>query len=117
MKTGTLSPVSNAETWIDQLEFYDDGTGISWDVSLITEVTLKVREIESQSEVLSGSLTGGEIDLIGAASAGTYRFEFTASQMAALEAKTYEVGLLATTTGPARTAQLILGYLPVLNGL
>jgi hypothetical protein len=116
MKIGTLDPVSNAETWIDNLEFYDDGDGVSWDVSTISEVTLKVRDPQSQSVVLSGSYTGGEIDLIGAASAGTYRFEFTADQMGALEPKTYEVGILVTTSDD-RVAQLILGYLPVLNGL
>lgn len=116
MKIGALDPVSNAETWIDNLEFYDDGTGVAWDVSLITEVTIKVRDTQNQSVVLQGSLTGGEVDLIGVAADGTYRFEFTATQMAALDPKTYEVGVLATTSD-GRVSQLILGYLPVLNGL
>lgn len=116
MKTGTLDPVSNAETWIDNLEFYDDGTGVAWDVSTITEITLKVRDIETQSTVLSGSYTGGEIVRVGAASEGTYRFEFSASAMSALCPKTYEVGVLATTSDD-RVAQIILGHLPVLNGL
>ena len=60
MKTGTFAPVSNTATWRDTLEIYDDVTGTPFDLGNVDEITLKLRDIDSESIVLSGSLTGGE---------------------------------------------------------
>jgi hypothetical protein len=115
MLTGTLEPVSNAETWQDNIEFYDDETGDAYSLASATEITLKLRDRESGSTVLSGSMTGGEIDIVGAAADGVVQFTFAASTMSALDPKTYEVGVLLSTS--SLTRQLILGTLPVLEGL
>lgn len=115
MKTGTLEAVSNAETWQDFIELFDDGDGNTFDVSDITEVTLKLRDPASKSTVLEGSYTGGELVRVGDAADGVYRFTFSADTMSALDPKTYEVGVLASTA--LITKQLILGSLPVLEGL
>lgn len=115
MKNGTLEPVSNSETWTDTIELFDDATGVALNTSDITALTIKVRDQDTKETVLSGSVSGGEVVAVGAASAGTYRFTFSASAMSAVCPKTYEVGCLVTTA--TVTKQVILGYLPVLEGL
>ncbi len=117
MKTGTLEPVSNAATWTDTLEFYDDET----DEALFTEatpathpdeITLSLRDATSDTAVLSGSLTGGELVIVAN---GHVEFTFSADTMAGLDPKTYEVGVLYTQEDV--TTQIILGTLAVLKGL
>jgi hypothetical protein len=117
MKTGTLEPASNAATWTDTIEFYDDETGdpLFTEATVAThpdEITLKVRRAHSDTEELSGSLTGGELVIVGD---GIVEFTFSATAMAALDARTYEVGVLYTQEDV--TTQIILGTLPVLKGL
>src|SRR5688572_9843177 len=115
MYTGSLEPVSNAETWQDELEFYDDATGTAYDLTDVTEITLKLRDRDSGTTVLSGSMTGGELDVVGAATAGVVQFTFSASAMSALDPGQYDVGVLLSTS--TITRQLILGTVPVLEGL
>jgi hypothetical protein len=81
----------------------------------VTEITLKLRDQACGSEVLSGSLTGGEIAVVGADADGTIQFTFSASAMGALCPKSYAVGVLLSTS--TITRQLILGTVPVLEGL
>jgi hypothetical protein len=115
MITGTLEPVSNRETWEDEIEFYDDETGAVYDLTDVTEITLKLRDEQSGCEVLSGSMTGGQIAIAGDADDGVIQFTFAASTMNGLCAKTYTVGLLLSTA--TATRQLILGNLPIVEGL
>jgi hypothetical protein len=117
MKTGTLEPVSNSATWTDTIEFYDDETGDPLFTELTEathpdEITLKVRDPSNDNTVLSGTLTGGDIAI---AADGVVEFTFSSDAMAALDPKTYEVGLLYTQEDV--TTQIILGTLPVLKGL
>ena len=115
MKTGTLDPVTNAETWTDTIELIDDVTGVAYNTGDITALTLKLRDPSSKETVLEGSVSDGDIVAVGAAADGTYRFTFSAGVMDGIDPKTYEVGLLASTS--TVTKQLILGFLPVLEGL
>lgn len=115
MKTGTLQPVSNAETWTDTLELIEDTTGVALNTGDVTALTLKLRDPESKETVLEGSISDGDIVAVGAAADGTYQFTFSASVMSALDPKTYEVGCLVSTATVTR--QVILGFLPVLEGL
>lgn len=112
MFTGTLSPVSNKADWIETFELYDDETGEAIDVSAATEITIAIREPGTHSEVLSGSLTGDEIEHV---ETGVIQWHFTADQMSDLCAKTYEVGM--TLVLDDITTQILIGHLPVADGI
>lgn len=117
MKNGTLPPVSNAATWTDTIEFYDDETEepLFEEADSNThpdEITLKVREKGSTSTVLSGSLSGGELVIVAD---GVVEFTFSADSMGGLVPKTYEVGVLYEQEDV--TTQIILGTVAVLRGL
>lgn len=115
MKTGTLAPVSNTATWQDEIEFLDNDTEEPIDMSLIDAITLKVRDPETKSTVLEASLDDG-IEVVGDDGDGTIQFTFSADSMSALCPKTYEVGCLIEDEDGFVT-QIILGHLPVLEGL
>lgn len=114
MKYPTLPAQSNQETWDGTLSFIDDDDGLP----LFTEalppsaVTLRLRDRETGATVISGSMADGALVVVGD---GEMEFTFSATAMSALEPKTYDIGLLATISGV--TKQLILGSLPVLEGL
>lgn len=115
MKHPTLDEVSNKETWQDIIEFFDDDTGEAYfdyddDDTWPDEITMKLRDEDTGATVLSGSLTGGELVIV---SDGDVQFTF--SDLSGLPAKTYTVGLLWEADGI--TKQMILGRLPVLEGL
>lgn len=114
MYSGTLAPVSNAETWTDTLEFINDETGDPWFVeeSPPDEITIKLRDPQTKSIVLSLSLSGGEITVTGD---GEAAFEASASAMAAINPKTYEVGILYENSDTV--SQVLLGTISVLDGL
>lgn len=115
MKTGTLEPVSNLETWTDTIEFYDDDDGTAFDLEDVTEVTLRLRDPSNGAIVLEGTLTGGDLTVVGDEADGTVEFVFSADAMSALNPKTYEIGCLLETA--TITKQIILGRMPVLEGL
>lgn len=112
---GSLDPVSNRATWSENFQLLDSETGDPISLSAVDEITLEVREMETHSAVLSGSYTGGEILVVGAATDGTFQWEFSASQMRALCPRTYEVG--CTIEQDDDTVQLIIGTVAVLDGI
>ena len=117
MITGTLDPVSNAATWTDTIEFYDDETGEAYfdysnSATHPSEITLKLRDESNGSTVLEISLSDGDIVL---ADDGIAEFTVASTTMDDLEAKTYTVGVLYTFDDVV--TQLILGSLPVKEGL
>lgn len=112
---GALDPVSNKATWSENLELLDSETGDPIDLSAVTEITLEVRDMESHSAVLTGTYTGGEVIIVGASTDGVFQWEFSVAQMRALQAKTYDVGCTIEQDGD--TVQLIIGHLPVLDGV
>lgn len=112
---GTIDPASNRATWSESFELIDSETGDPISLSAVDEITLEVRDMESHGAVLSGSYTGGEIVIVGAATDGTFQWRFEAAQMRGLCARTYEVGV--TIESDDDTVQLLIGYLPVLDGI
>jgi len=114
MMTGTLEPVSNKETWTDLLEFINDETGEAWfeEANPPDEITLKLRDPQSKSTVLSLSLTGGDLTVTGD---GIVSFVATADAMGGINPKTYEVGVLYEDNDTV--SQVLLGTISVLDGL
>lgn len=112
MYLGTLPAASTKATWAEACEIIDEETDQPVDISTATEITLVVRDPKSEEIVLSGTLSGGDISL---ADTGIFQWSFTPEQMGALFARTYEVGCTIKQGG--ETVQLIIGALPVLDGI
>lgn len=112
---GSLDPVSNRATWSENFQLLDSETGDPISLSAVDEITLEVRNVETQYAVLTATKTGGDIIVVGAATDGTFQWRFEASQMRALDARTYEVG--CTIEQDDDTVQLLIGYVPVLDGI
>lgn len=108
-----FDPVSNRETWVEAVQFYDQETGDTLDLEgNIDAVTITVREQSSKSQVLSGTLADETVAVLAD---GVIQWEFSADQMGALCNRTYDVG--ATLTKDGQTVQFILGSIPVLDGI
>lgn len=116
MHIGSLPQVSNQATWTLRIEVFDDEDNSRIDVTaLVEDMVLTVRDVDSQSEVLTGSLSGGELAVLDL---GVVRLSIDAGRMRSLRAsKTYEVGVLTTMKANGAIDQTILGTLPVLDGL
>lgn len=112
--TDRLDPVSNAETWQDTIEFYDDDDGEAFfpEGSPPDEITMKLRDPDSGEIVLSGALSTGELVV---SADGVVNFTFSKAAMNNLYPKQYEVGVLYTDEGVTR--QAILGTISILSGL
>lgn len=113
-RTPTLDPVSNLETWTETLSVFESTDGLPFFTVADppSAVTLKLRDMQTDATVLSGSLADGALVVVDS---GEIEFTFSADAMSALEPKIYEVGCLYTDEGITR--QMILGHLPVLRGL
>src|SRR5262245_24065408 len=112
MLTGTLNPVSNQATWIEDFQLLDIETGDLIDISTATEIKIVVRDPVSKSSVLTLKLSSGEVVVV---SIGVFEWRAEASQMRTLTARTYELGCIIDQDGD--TVQLIIGTLPVLDGI
>jgi hypothetical protein len=110
----TFSAVSNKQTWDERIEITDIETGEAIDLSYgVDNIIVTLRDPTSGSEVLAGDLVDGTVYLLTDDDA--FAFKFTPSRMDALEAKTYEIGIRIELAD--ETAQLILGRVPVVQGL
>lgn len=89
MFMGALPPASNRATWSVLYELVDSDTDEAIDISGANEITVHVRDQRSKSPVLTGKLSSGEVAHVDT---GIFRWTFSASQMSALCANTYEVG-------------------------
>jgi hypothetical protein len=110
MYTGSLAPVSNKEDWIAISPLVDDDGA---DVTL-TGTTFEMficREGCPNSSVLSGSTTDGRITFPTTTS---FQWWFTADDMGALCAGTYDVFLRVTIAGVV--TQIMSCTVPVLEG-
>lgn len=115
MITGNFAGVSNLATWTDEIEFVNNTTGDPWFTTLAppSEVTLKLRDPESGSIVVEGSLSSGALVVTGD---GIITYTFAPSIMSGLCAKTYDCGGLYTDiTGVV--SQFFLGGINVYEGL
>jgi hypothetical protein len=115
MQIDTLPPVSNRETWLGDYTLIDQDTGETIDLDGADEITITVRDPQTLTAMLTGTLSGGEIAVVGDSTDGVFEWRFERSQMAALQAKTYEVGLVIEADDDE--IQLLIGRLPVLDGI
>jgi hypothetical protein len=105
-------PVSNREDWKETIVLSDGDTGVAIDITGAA-ISLSVREQKSKVERLSASVGDG-ITLTNPMQ-GEFQWEFTDNQMAALDANTYDVGVVMVLSGVA--TQLITGTVPVVDGV
>jgi hypothetical protein len=112
MFIGTLSPVSNRADWIDAYQLLDEETNGPIDIADATAITIEVRDPKTRCIVLTGSLSGGEIERI---ETGTFQWHFTADRMRLLCPQDYEIGCTIVKDGI--TSQLLIGVLPVMDGV
>lgn len=115
MFTGTLDPASNRATWSESCQITDASTGDAIDLSAVDEITVAVRDPDDYAPRLTGTLSGGDVVIVGATTDGTFQWRFEAAQMRGLCAKSYEVGL--TIEQGDDEVQIIIGRLPVLDGI
>lgn len=112
MYAGTLDPVSNRQTWVVNYELTDAETDELIDLSGVDEITVCIRDPQSQSAILTATKTGGEIVI---SDTGVFTWTFSATDMRTLDPKTYEVG--CTLEDNDETIQLLIGMLPVYDGI
>jgi len=112
MMTGTLSPVSNRATWLESMELVDVDNGEPVDLSGLTEITIVVRDPRTDAPQLTLTLTNGDVMILDT---GVFGWRADAGNMTTLVEGMYEVG--CTVTDGVDTAQLVIGYLPVLDGI
>src|SRR5262245_53123999 len=112
MFLGTLSPVSNRADWIDCVQLLDEeDPSEPIDISDASAITLEVRAPGTRSIVLTASLGSGITHI----ETGVFEIAFTVDQMKTLPAGDYEIG--ATIVKDGVTVQLIIGTLPVMDGV
>lgn len=115
MYRGTLEPVTNQETWDPEIEVRDEDTDdliSSAALSSYDDITIIIRDPVTKCDELTATVSGGEIAII---QDGVFQPVFTAAQMARLAApKTYE--LVGRIEEDDEVRQVVLGYLPVLEG-
>ncbi len=109
MYQAALSPISNRETWTETFNVVDDdGAGVDLtDAEILVEVRNKNKSSVLTAEVASG-ITLDE------ASTG-FSWTFTATQMRALCAGTYDIGCVVTIDDT--TTQLFVGSIQVVDGV
>lgn len=109
----TFDPVSNKETWVEAVQFFDQETSETLDLEgNVDAVTIAIREQGTKSQVLSGTLADETVEILPD---GVIQWEFSDDQMGSLCNRTYDIG--ATLEKDGQTVQFILGTLPVLDGV
>jgi len=117
MLTGSLEAVSNRETWTQDIELTDDGTAIDLSTaSIVVEVRAKRGTsdygVPAGTAVLSATTANLKITLLGA---GQFRWTFPATDMRGVVPGTYDVGATYTVAGV--TTQLLIGTVPIIDGV
>lgn len=110
MLTGTLEPASNRAGFSLIVELLDDDTGDAVDLtgaSIVFEVS------DNSSSVLSATTSNAKVTIVDT---GIFKVDFTATEMRALCAKTYTLGC-TVSNADSEPQQLIIGFLPVLDGI
>lgn len=106
-----FSRASNRADWRFRLKNTDPTDGTLIDLSPFS-ITIQVRRRDRCGPVLSASTPDSRITF---PQTGIIDVAFPASQMSALCADTYEIG--AIVSDGTETAQLILGTVPVVDGV
>lgn len=127
MLRGTLPPVSNRETFTDDIQLYAnrillDPTGVTAKIQLQRGDCLypqpdyvpyySLGSYFSPTRLLATTENGG-VSIVGSRA---IRFTFTLAQMQTLESGQYQLSAQITSPDGARTVQLFQLQIPVLDG-
>lgn len=111
-----FKPVANQSDWATSIQFNDKATGTPIDITgddMPNSFALAVQLVgDGNMPALTGSTATGELTL---PSLGILQIFFPAARMQALTPGSYNVGL--TVTNGVNTAQILLGRLPLVNGI
>ena len=108
---GTLDAMSNKAGWLAEFELDDADTGSPIDLAGAA-IVVEARDPLTGCIVLSATTANGRIAI---ADTGVFRVDVPPGETQRLGAGTYEVGAAITLNGESR--QLIIGTLPVLDGI
>lgn len=111
MYIGALEPVTNREDWTIDGELTDE-SGVAVDITT-ADITMGVRDQKTKSQVLTAEVGDGITILVGPS--GTFEIAFLASQMRALCAGTYDVGIIIEIA--TDTTQLFTGTVRIIDGV
>lgn len=109
MRDTFFAETSLAEDWTDTISFLEDSDDSEIHLSVFTEITMKTWD-ERGCDVLSGTLTGGEIT-----NPDDNILEFTFTGLSGLKPDRYSVGI--TATDGISVVQLIRGYVTFYDGM
>lgn len=110
MRTGSLDPVSNRQSFQLIRQIIDAETGEAIDLTGAT-IVFEVRRKDCSGASLSATTDNGKIIF---PTTDTYQIDFTVEEMRTLFPETYDIGL--TFERDDETVQIIIGTLPVLAG-
>jgi len=124
MYDGTLSTISNRQSWSDCVELRDNDTRELIDISTATQIAVQIAPLQSVdiggygdasyggSALLTASLTNGKVQHV---QTGIFQFAFTKDDMRMLGGGVYNVEIAIEKDG--ETESLILGTVPVREGV
>jgi len=100
MYTGSIPTATLLGTWVDNVEIWSIDDDTLYDLSVLTEVTLRLRDPSTKSDVMVLKMSAGQISI---PSDGIIQWRAEVGQMGTLTAGIYEIVLLledATDTVP-----------------
>jgi hypothetical protein len=123
MYDGTLSVLSNRQSWSDSVELRDTDTGELIDISAATQIAVQVAPPSNNeadgygnasfsAPLLTATLTNGKVQHV---QLGVFAFSFTKEEMRALCGGNYAVEMTMEKDG--ETACLFLGTVPIREGV
>jgi hypothetical protein len=108
---GALDPISNRTGWLRDFEIDDADAGGPVDIAGAS-IVIEVRDPHTGTIALSATTGNGKIALLDT---GVFRVSVAPGETCLLRAGTYEVGATITLNGESQS--LIIGTLPVLDGV
>ena len=111
-----FKPVTNQSDWATSIQFNDKATGTPIDITgddMPLSFALALQLVgERNMPALTGGTATGELTL---PSLGILQIFFPAARMQALAPGSYDIGL--TVTNGVNTVQILLGRLPIVDGI
>ena len=108
---GALDPMSNKAGWLADFELDDADTGSPIDLTGAS-IVVEARDPMTGCIVLSASTANCKVAIVGT---GVFRINLPPGETHCVCPGTYEVGATITLNGESR--QLIIGTLPVMDGV
>lgn len=110
MYAGSLPPASIHGTWSENVEIWDIDTDTQMDLTDVTEITLKLRDLMSKFDELVLTMSNGDITM---PATGIIQWRAEATTMGTLSAKLYEVILILEDD--TDTVPIILGTISIIE--